>query len=168
MNENNFLLYNEITSKIDYYNNDLEYHFKQFVEKLQKGFINYSNNKLEDKILKLLNPNDINFFQSIKNLIINIKKYFKEENQYFDYLNFDESNVLILDYSMIINLTNIIINIIERIKEPEKFFYKETFNNINLNFKINDFLAKNIIDSFTCVKIIKIRFNKIKNKEKKI
>jgi hypothetical protein len=166
MNENNFLLYNEITSKIDYYNNDLEYHFKQFVEKLQKGFINYSNNKLEDKILKLLNPNDINFFQSIKNLIINIKKYFKEENQYFDYLNFDESNVLILDYSMIINLTNIIINIIERIKEPEKFFYKETFNNINLNFKINDFLAKNIIDSFTCVKIIKIRFNKIKNKEK--
>ena len=90
MNESNFVLYNEITSKIDDYNNDLEYHFKQFVENLQKGFINYSNNKLEDKILKLLNPNDINFFQSIKNLIINIKKYFKEENQYFDYLNFDE------------------------------------------------------------------------------
>ena len=163
----NFLNYNAQTKKIDVIKKDeKKKNFNNIVTLLKEGLIFYFQKKLENKIIKTPNSLDDNIFKEMKILVLNIKKYFKEENPNLGYICYDDNirSILILEYSTLLTITDILVNIIEKIKniqELENFSIKQ----YDLNFKIKDYFAKDIIDNFSEIKTIKIRLN-CKNEDK--
>ena len=163
----NFLNYNAQTKKIDVIKKDeKKKNFNNIVTLLKEGLIFYYQKKLENKIIKTPNSLNDNIFKEMKILVLNIKKYFKEENPNLGYICYDDNirSILILEYSTLLTITDILVNIIEKIKniqELENFSIKQ----YDLNFKIKDYFAKDIIDNFSEIKTIKIRLN-CKNEDK--
>ncbi len=162
-----FLKYNTQTKKIDVIKkNEKKENFNNIVTLLKTGLIFYHHKNLEHKIIKTYNSLDENFFKEIKMLISNIKRYFKEENPNLGFICYDDNlkSILILEYSTLLTITDILVNVIEKIKniqELENFSIK----NYDLNFKIKDYKAKDIIENFSEIKTIKIRLNS-KNEDK--
>ena len=162
-----FLKYNTQTKKIDVIKkNEKKENFNNIVTLLKTGLIFYHHKNLENKIIKTYNSLDENFFKEIKMLISNIKRYFKEENPNLGFICYDDNlkSILILEYSTLLTITDILVNVIEKIKniqELENFSIK----NYDLNFKIKDYKAKDIIENFSEIKTIKIRLNS-KNEDK--
>ena len=164
MNDN-FLKYSDIKGKIDNVEkNKIKQNFFNIVSDLRMNLLYYKS-KLENKIIK--DPKSETLFKEIKNLIINIKKNFKEENPEFGIVLFEDNQrtILILNYSNLVTITDILINVIEKIKAPFDF---ENFNfkKYNLNFKIKNYVARDLIDNFSEIKTLKIRFNDISNNKK--
>ncbi len=164
MNEN-FLKYSDEKGKINNVEkNNIKQNFFSIVGDLRMNLFYYKS-KLENKIIK--EPKDENLFKEIKNLIINIKKYFKEENPDFGSILFEDiqRTIFILNYSNLLTLIDLLINVIEKIKNSYEF---ENFNfkKYNLNFKIKNYIARDLIENFAEIKTLKIRFNDISNNKK--
>ena len=164
MNENYLKYFNE-KGKIDNVEkNDVKDNFFNLVTDLRMNLFYYKN-KLENKLIK--EPKYENLFKEIKNLIINIKKYFKEENPDFGIIFFEDiqRTIFILNYPNLLTLIDLLVNIIEKMKNQSELD-NFTFKKYNLNFKIKNYKAKDLIESFSEIKTLKIRFNDISNNDK--
>ena len=110
MNEN-FLKYSDEKGKINNVEkNNIKQNFFSIVGDLRMNLFYYKS-KLENKIIK--EPKDENLFKEIKNLIINIKKYFKEEIPDFGSVLFEDiqRTIFILNYSNLLTLIDLYLKI---------------------------------------------------------
>ena len=163
-----FLKYNNQSKKIEVIKKDEKVeNFNNIVKLLKTGLIFYHQHKLENKIIKTPNSLNENFFREIKMLVFNIKKYFKEENPDFGIIFFEDiqRTIFILNYPNLLTLIDLLVNIIEKMKNQSELD-NFTFKKYNLNFKIKNYKAKDLIESFSEIKTLKIRFNDISNNDK--